>query len=236
MNPIQGADSPVERLRMAYRVREALSSVEDLDLIETSREPPLSGSEGIFQGDFVIAALDVRIFLVLLPGSTGANQLTEPSIRDRAQLTLEHFIENDAIAVVADDEALTTVIFEPFDKPETYRVPDGQSDYSGPTKGPTTLPDAVRSYLALFGRAWQVIEQLPQLELPSIEDEAQSGAARKLAELQAQTLFVEEKVRARESLDAEDAAWAAALANSVYRSEPPRDLKGQAESRARRES
>jgi hypothetical protein len=231
----QDGSSPLHHLRHAYRARKALEDFRDrVDIIDVNRESPLpdAGRAPAFIGDFVVGILDVRLLVVVVSEVTSSGALCADAIRRLALEGLARSPDVDALAVVANDELMTTLVFEAFDRPETVRVPGGQPAYERPAVGPAPLIDAIGMYLNLFDVNWRAVGDLPAVELLDTRFQATRFAVTALESAKRQIYHVDAKIEARNSLTSEDAKWATEVALRLYEAGAVDNFEGELDQRA----
>ena len=168
----------------------------------------------------------------MLSDVTSPSDLFEEAIRRQAVEGLERSPEIDALAVVGDDELLTTLVFEAFDRPETLRVPGGKPAYERPAVGPAPLTEAIGEYLDLFDVDWKAVGDLPAVELMDTRLEVRRVAGTALESAKGQRYYVDAKIEARNSLTLQDARWVAEVAERLYEDGAFEDLDDELDQRA----
>ena len=132
-----------DRIRFAKGVAAALQSLEGAELLGPDPDVGLRNLD-LPSADFLLVVLDLRLRVVLdYDGFTDGERL------DSAQRLLEQWPDSDAVAIVTPDEALTTLVYEPFDV--MAQLNGGQR---GPTEGPGPLPDVLIRYLQVLAVEW----------------------------------------------------------------------------------
>ncbi len=216
--PTEELAPPVVHVRFAYRVRKVLEALRDrVDVIDLNRErPSVAHRPPGFEGDFVLAALDVRLLVVLLSGIHSIATLLEEAVKSNALNALQSSSDVEGVVVVVDDDPLTSVVFEMFDRSDTFIVPSGDGASGRHAFGPLPLRELVAEYLDLFAVEWETVGDLSSVELFDTTAQVSRGAEAALAERKVRDVRVAAKIAARDRLSESDAKWAAGLCLRVY--------------------
>ena len=223
---------PVNRLRLARRVASQLTDLGPDVSVEVDNEGGLEHPRPDGLGsDFIISALDLRLRVAMLVKGE-ASPHDDPAAHDiAAQRLLDIYPDTDAVAAVADDPELSTVIFEPYDRRDTLLLPSGSrvTPASGSASGAAPLRETVSQYLRLLTPSWDAVAALQVLEPTATREHARTGALAAFAELQAVSVRVPEKKVAQESLSSSDIDFAVGLALKALAGEV--DVVGEIERR-----
>jgi hypothetical protein len=159
----------------------------------------------------MVQALDLRVRIAVLPGTDAADLAHNDVLQAALGLLLKH-PETAAIAVVSDDNDLTTRIFEPFDSPRTVIAHEVAQVPEDPLFGP--LGNVIRSYLRQVNPGWDPPPLVDETSL-RFDDAAFDVARATLATLKKRRKHNPESAAARSGLSTEDAAWVARLSVQV---------------------
>jgi hypothetical protein len=163
------------------------------------------------RSDFTVQYLDVRVPLLLLLDVKDEDGFSQPELLGLAWPILKRSPETLAVALVANDEQLSTAIVEPPDSVGAITAPSGQ--VIGPVLRHHVAPlrDALKEFFDSMVPKWEVVESL------SLADEGVDSRAisRTVAQSVAESLraqgsraHVEEKVRSFHSINDDDVDWA----------------------------
>ena len=205
------------RFRHAQRVQAVLSEVDGVTSARIDDEVPLDLRNHEHRGDFLVQALDLRLRISLLVGTTPENAALS-TISERAAVLLEESPDADAVVLVFDDPELTSVVVEPFDLSGAVAVPTGehrgQIIYSG---GPAALSSVLDDYLRLLGVRWQPTTTTIAAGGHDIAELASDEVSAALDEQRQKIYRVPEKVLARDSLSEADATWLTTVVVDIAR-------------------
>ena len=168
-------------------------------------------SEDSLHSDFLVTVLDLRLRISLLVGQD-SSALDDPEILKAANWLLWSNTDTVACVLVTDDTSLSSRIIESGNgiADTVHSAIEGKNQYRGP------LRETLMAYLRRINLIWPPPPSLDACELQF--DEAAIGTSlRALNELRDSRSPIPERKRARESLDEDDARWAARLAIAAVR-------------------
>jgi len=212
-----GATGPsvlVQRMRLARRVADTLLPQEgDVTVAAATTDDVLAGavSEDSLHSDFLVTVLDLRLRISLLVGRD-SSALDDPEILKAANWLLWSNTDTVACIVVADDTSLSSRIIESGDGivDTVHSAIKGKKQYRG------SLRETLMAYIRRINLTWPPPPSLDAREL-QFDEAAIEASRRALDELRDSRSPIPERKRAKESLDENDARWAARLAIAAVR-------------------
>jgi hypothetical protein len=196
------------RLSMLERLEPELRVLRQTGLgISTEPETSL-GRHTELHSDLVIQFGDLRIRLILQPRSPGNDR------QSRAIASLSSYLlanpDTDAVALVADDDELTTMLFDVYEAHSLQRsVPEARPFRS-----------AVSEFLASNALAIELPDFRGVVALPTTDDLAQLAREtvhRTFDAVKSQKARISEKITALESLTPHDESTLASIAETAVR-------------------
>jgi hypothetical protein len=213
MSGLRQPPEVARRARMAYLVAEAIDEVglgirviadPEQDLEDLGSAQP--------RADFTVQYLDVRVPLLLLLDLKDGAGFSHAETLQLAWPILKRSPETLAVALVANDEHLSTAIVEPPDSVGAITVPSGDS--IGPSLRHHVAPvaDALRSFFDSMVPQWGAVES-DALDSSAVDSReiSRSVAASEANELRAAgaRAHIEEKIRNFTALSDRDVVWVA---------------------------
>ena len=220
---------------MGHRLTRAWRALEERIRIAPDAESNKIFALGYRASDFVAQILDIRIRIILCVEAKNATDLRNTMYLGEARALLEEWPATTAVALVANDAGLSTVIVEPITGSDGVGVPSG-SDRVGRTLAvPMSIHDAISEYLDARLRDWP---DLPPrgLDTPSttVSDLSLAAAEAAIAEVHHLRPTIPERLSAFRALGANDAQWVVGLVGRlVSRKITPRDIADEIERRSR---
>lgn len=212
------------RFKLAQRVHRVLNDLEGASSARIDDEVPTRLQDHEHRGDFLVQALDLRLRVGLLVGvSTESGTITELS--ERARALLDASPDTDAVVLVYDDEDLTSIIIEPFDRIGALTVPTGQPGEQTYSEGPAPLRSVLDDYLRLLNVNWQPTSVAVVAAGHDIESLAEEAAIAAIGERRRRDYRVPEKRSAQATLSDSDARWLSGVVVEIARGGEAEDLE-----------
>ena len=204
--------------RLGFRVVSALTEGlgPESTVVPDAESNKISAGPDYLPSSFIVQHLDLRVRLTLCLDASGPADLTEPRLLRSAHLLLRQWPETSAVALVADDDALSCLVIEPEEAAGALGVPSGEPIRS-PDEG-RALPavDAVRRYIEAMIPVW------PDLPTGGLRGDGSptadiiDGSTREAAaSVRGRGAQIKERLAALKGLSEEDVGWARQLASRV---------------------
>lgn len=186
------------RMQLARRVSDAiLPQDDDVTIVATDPSAVLVSADTVdaLRSDFIITVLDLRIRVVLLPGTGPAGLNTRVVSEGVARLLWNH-PETVAVLLVCDDENLSSRVVEAISSPAAQ-----DTELSG------TLRGVLANYVATLKPAWPPPPEIDTTTALSLDEVVRVVTAENLAARRAINTTIEQRRTARASLDDADQQW-----------------------------
>lgn len=171
----------------------------------------------------------------MMVGSAPVDANLATDISKRARVLLEGSPDTDAVVLVYDDDALTSVVVEPFDLNGAVTVPGGAPGLQTVSEGPDALSSVLGNYLRLLRVNWHPTPTAISAGSGDLDRLSQEAADAALNERRQKEYRVPEKQQAQAKLSSADARWIAALVLDVARQGFASDLEAHIRERGERQ-
>lgn len=204
--PIPDRSTPFSRARLSFRVASEINQLPEHFTVVADPETQSSpfGSE-LPGSDFLVQQLDLRVRLYLVDEAGDAEDLVTKGNVEVAQKILNQWPETSAVALVANDEALSAVVIEPYERDRTVQAPSGARGAVDGNLVPAPLLTAITSYFAVNSLEWSDVPRLIDDADVQLDVMTREAAVRALDSVAQRHVQIEEKRKALDSLGPADA-------------------------------